>query len=65
MSATYYTATKTARMNAVVTQIGTSGSLPRPEVPEWCNYLILIIDLFAVDNNGGNVFFDNLQVEQW
>lgn len=47
------------------TNFGTSGSLPRPEVPEWCNYLILIIDLFAVDNNGGNVWVDDLQVEQW
>jgi len=47
------------------TNFGLSGSGPRPSLPEWCNYVILVIDMFAINNNGGNVWFDNIQVEQW
>lgn len=47
------------------TNFGTSGAAPRTELPAWCNYVILVLDLFAINNNGGNVFFDDIQVEQW
>ena len=47
------------------TNFGLSGAAPRPELPDWCNYVILVIDLFAINNNGGNVWFDDIQVEQW
>lgn len=47
------------------TNFGTSGSASRAELPDWCNYVILYIDLYGINNNGGNVFFDDIQVEQW
>jgi len=47
------------------TNFGLSGTAPRPELPDWCNYVILVIDLFAINNSGGNVWFDDIQVEQW
>ncbi len=47
------------------TNFGTTGSISRPELPDWCNYILLYIDLYAINNSGGNVYFDDLQVEQW
>lgn len=47
------------------TNFGTTGSMSRSELPDWCNYIILYIDLYAINNNGGNVYFDDIQVEQW
>ena len=44
---------------------GISGNLPRYELPDSSTHLLVVFDFFSVDNNGGNVFADDVHVERW
>lgn len=45
--------------------IGQAGNLPRYELPDWATHLLLIFDMYSVNNNGGHVYIDDVHVETW
>jgi len=44
---------------------GTALNLPRHELPEWATHVLIIFDFFAIDNNGGDVYIDDVHIETW
>lgn len=44
---------------------GQAGNQPRYELPEWATHALIIIDGFNINNNGGNLFVDDVHVETW
>ena len=44
---------------------GQASNQPRYELPEWATHALIVIDGFNLNNNGGNLFIDDVQVESW
>ena len=40
-------------------------NVPRIKLPEWANAILVTLDFYAVNNNGGQVYVDDVHVEQW
>lgn len=44
---------------------GIAGNIPRYELPEWATHVLFVIDCYAINNNGGNLYVDDVQIEAW
>lgn len=44
---------------------GQAGNQSRYELPEWATHALIVIDGFNLNNNGGNLFIDDVHVETW
>lgn len=44
---------------------GQAGNQSRYELPEWATHALIVIDAFNINNNGGNLFVDDVHVETW
>lgn len=45
--------------------LGQAGNQPRYELPEWATHLLVIFDMRTINNNGGNVYIDDVHIETW
>jgi hypothetical protein len=44
---------------------GQAGNQSRYELPEWATHALIVIDGYNINNNGGNLFVDDVHVETW
>lgn len=44
---------------------GQAGNQSRYELPEWATHALIVIDGFNLNNNGGNLFIDDVHIESW
>ncbi len=44
---------------------GQAGNQSRYELPEWATHALVVIDGFNINNNGGNLFVDDVHIETW
>lgn len=40
-------------------------NVPRTKLPDWANAIVVTIDFYAVNNSGGQVYVDDVHIEQW